>query len=276
MPTNTRQALTAVAVAALLGACGSSGDVDTSVEPTIRIGIKFDQPGVGYMVDGHPTGFDVDVATYIAYKLGHSPYAIEWVEAVSPQRERLLADGEVDMIVATYTILDERLPLIDFAGPYIVAGQDLMVLADDTTIASVDDLAGHTVCSANGTISIQRLRDKLGNSATIVGRDRLSECATMLVNGQVDAMSTDDLILAGFAATEELFGKVRVVGAPFSAEPLGIGLPNDSHELCEHINLALEQMVSDGSWLRFIERHTSGTGYAPRAEVNPPAPLTCQ
>jgi glutamate transport system substrate-binding protein len=271
--------LTAVSVAALVlgvGSCGGYAEADPEPEPitpTIRIGIKFDQPGVGLMTNGRPTGFDVDVAAYIAYKLGHSPYAIEWVEAVSPEREHLLEAGSVDMVVATYTILDERLPVVDFAGPYIVISQDLLVSADDTSIGSVDDLLGRSVCSANGTISIRRLRERLGNSANVIGRDRLSDCATMLANGEIDAMSTDDLILAGFAATDELFGRVRLVGSPLGEEHLGIGLPNNSPELCRRVNTALEEMVSDGSWQRFIDRHTGGTGYPPQASLTPPAPI---
>ncbi|MCL2595922.1 MAG: glutamate ABC transporter substrate-binding protein [Promicromonosporaceae bacterium] len=272
----TRAVVAATCAFALLAGCGSADDLPHTAG-AIRVGIKFDQPGIGLMdAEHHPTGLDVDVAAYIAWKLGYSPYEIEWVEAVSPQRERLLMAGEVDFIVATYTILDERLPLVDFAGPYFVAGQDLLVRAGDTSIASVDDLRGKSVCSASGTSSIERLVTLLGDTAEIVGRDRLSDCARMVVNGEVDAMSTDNIILAGYAASDDFFGKVRLVNAPFSQEPLGVGLPNGSMALCERINYALTEMVTDGSWQKFVDRHTGGSGYVPDAAVNPPAPIGCE
>ncbi|MCL1899961.1 MAG: transporter substrate-binding domain-containing protein, partial [Promicromonosporaceae bacterium] len=141
-----------------LGGCRGADDgaPAENVEPALRVGIKFDQPGMGLMTDGHPTGLDVDVAAYIAWKLGYSPYQIEWVEAPSPQREQLLIDGVVDMVIATFTIRESNYGVIDYAGPYLIAGQDILVRTGETSIGSVDDLAGHTVCSVAGTSSIQR------------------------------------------------------------------------------------------------------------------------
>lgn len=271
---------TAMAAAAALGmgfaSCGGEELAETGEAETLRVGIAFQQPGLGHMEpDGTPTGFDVDVAAYIAWKLGYSPYEIEWEEVPYSIREQKLIDGELDMIVAAYTITEERAEHIDFAGPYIVTGQDILVLADNTTVAGVEGLAGLRVCSAADTTSIARLEEILGDTAEIVPVNVFADCADMLFSGEVDAMSTDDLILAGFAATDELFGHVRIVGAPFSEEPLGIGLPKGSKGLCEQINAALVEMVADGSWQKFIDRHTSGTGYAPSPDVNPPTPQPC-
>src|SRR5690625_5648509 len=98
---------------------------------SIRIGIKFDQPGLGYKDGDTFTGFDVDVATYIADQLGYSEDQIEWVEPPSPQRETMVQNEQVDMIVATYSITDERDEVVDFAGPYFVAGQDVLIRSED-------------------------------------------------------------------------------------------------------------------------------------------------
>ncbi len=268
---------TLVAALALgtLAGCTSDDEPSDDVAKTITIGINYHQPGVGLLEDGVPRGFDVDVAAYVAWKLGHSPYAIEWVEATYEKREQLLTDGNADLVVATYSITDERDEKIDFAGPYIVVGQDLLVAADDTSIAAVQDLAGKSVCSVVDTTSLDRLRQVLTDTATIVEAETMLDCTARLAKGEVDAMSTDDLILAGYAATDDLFGKVRLVGAPFSQEPLGIGLPSGSKNLCERVNAALSDMVEDGSWQKFIDRHTGGTGFTPKETLNPPTPRAC-
>ena len=129
-------ALAAVACTMSLAACGA----DESGK--IRIGIKFDQPGLGFKKSGTYVGFDVDVAKYVAKKLGYSEDEIVWKEAPSKQREAMLQNGDVDMILATYSITDERKNAVSFAGPYFVAGQDLLVRKDDHSINGPEDLNG--------------------------------------------------------------------------------------------------------------------------------------
>ena len=182
---------------------------------------------------------------------------------------------DVDFIVAAYSITDEREKLIDFAGPYMVVGQDLLVRAEATDIAGVEDLTGRSVCVVGETTGQERLAGLLGDSAEIVVVEEFSDCTSMLLAGEVDAASTDDLVLAGHAATDELFGKVRLAGTTFSEEPLGVGLAQGNRDLCERISAALVDMVEDGSWQEFIDRHTGGTGFTPKASVNPPTPEPC-
>ena len=129
-------ALAAVACTMSLAACGAD---ETG---KIRIGIKFDQPGLGFKKSGTYVGFDVDVAKYIAKKLGYSEDQIIWKEAPSKQREAMIQNGDVDMILATYSITDERKKAVSFAGPYFVAGQDLLVRKDDNSINGPEDLNG--------------------------------------------------------------------------------------------------------------------------------------
>ncbi|MCL2595923.1 MAG: glutamate ABC transporter substrate-binding protein [Promicromonosporaceae bacterium] len=263
------------AVALVVGCADRDEALPNTDPPTLRIGIKFDQPGIGLMVDGVPQGFDVDVAAYIAWKLGVSPFDVEWVEAVSPQREQMLLDGAVDFVVASYSITEERLAVVDFAGPYVITHQALLVRADNTTIAALEDLSGRRVCAPIGTPYLFRVQEILGDSITVIGVERHSECARMLAEGQVDAMTTSDLNLAGMAASDEFFGEFRLINEWYSNEQIGIGLPQGSGELCQRINAALLEMVEDGSWQRFITRHTGGTDYIPDATFNPPTPLPC-
>ena len=249
-------AAAAVAATALvLAACGSdAGDTgsDSTASGTagaggLKIGIKFDQPGLGLKKGSEYSGFDVDVATYVAKELGTDAADITWVQAPSAQRENLIANGQVDMVVATYSITDARKEKVSFAGPYFIAGQDLLVRADDTSITGPDSLKGKKLCSVTGSTSAQKVKDtypgvQLQEFATY------SECLPALANKGVDALTTDDTILAGFAAQPEYAGKFKVVGKPFSEEPYGIGIKKDDTDGCNKINEILKASASDGSY----------------------------
>ena len=178
-----------------VSACGAD-DADGK----IRIGIKFDQPGLGFKKSGTYVGFDVDVAKYIAKKLGYSEDQIVWKEAPSKQREAMLQNGDVDFIVATYSITDERKKVVSFAGPYFVAGQDLLVRKDETSIKGPEDLNGKRLCSVTGSTSAVTVKEKFANEVQLMEQPGYAECATALFSGIVDAVTTDDIILAGLAS----------------------------------------------------------------------------
>ena len=275
-----RRATAALAAATLgalaLGACGEEELPITAATASLRVGIKFDQPGIGYLTaEGVPTGIDVDVAAYLAWKLGFPPSQITWVEARSGVRQDMLIAHEVDFIVASYSFTEERAQAIDFAGPYLLAGQDLLVRYDETEIHGPATLEGRSVCSVEGSTSLDRIQETYGDGVTLVSKEVYRDCVVALVAREVDAVTTDDVILAGLAASPEFFGAVRLVGKPFSVERYMIGLPPGSVDLCERINAALVTMVEDGSWARFIDRHTAGTGYTPTVYENPPPPDPC-
>lgn len=282
---STRMALAAIAAAGALSlsACAASSPDDTTdtepvaAEPadTIRIGIKFDQPGLGFQDGSEYTGFDVDVATYVTEALGYSADQIEWVESPSAQRENLLAGGQVDMIFATYSITDSRRETVSFAGPYFVAGQDLLVRTDETDIAGPEDLEGRNLCSVTGSTSAERIKTDYAEGVQLVEQPSYAECVGLLRDGTVDAVTTDDIILAGLAAQEGNAGQVRVVGNPFSTENYGVGIPKGDVEICEQINAALTTMVEDGSWDEAVTANTEGTGYTANAETNPPELMAC-
>ena len=207
-------ALAAVACTMSLAACGA----DESGK--IRIGIKFDQPGLGFKKSGTYVGFDVDVAKYVAKKLGYSEDEIVWKEAPSKQREAMLQNGDVDMILATYSITDERKNAVSFAGPYFVAGQDLLVRKDDHSINGPEDLNGKRLCSVTGSTSAATVKEKFASEVQLMEQPGYAECATALFSGIVDAVTTDDIILAGLASASR--GKLRVVGKPFTQEYYGV------------------------------------------------------
>ena len=257
-------ALAAVACTMSLAACGA----DESGK--IRIGIKFDQPGLGFKKSGTYVGFDVDVAKYVAKKLGYSEDEIVWKEAPSKQREAMLQNGDVDMILATYSITDERKNAVSFAGPYFVAGQDLLVRKDDHSINGPEDLNGKRLCSVTGSTSAATVKEKFASEVQLMEQPGHAECATALFSGIVDAVTTDDIILAGLASASR--GKLRVVGKPFTQEYYGVGIKKGDTALAKKINAAIAEMIKDGSWERAIADNTEGTSYTPNAEYNPPKP----
>ncbi|BBA48714.1 amino acid ABC transporter periplasmic protein [Bifidobacterium bifidum LMG 13195] len=257
-------ALAAVACTMSLAACGA----DESGK--IRIGIKFDQPGLGFKKSGTYVGFDVDVAKYVAKKLGYSEDEIVWKEAPSKQREAMLQNGDVEMILATYSITDERKNAVSFAGPYFVAGQDLLVRKDDHSINGPEDLNGKRLCSVTGSTSAATVKEKFASEVQLMEQPGYAECATALFSGIVDAVTTDDIILAGLASASR--GKLRVVGKPFTQEYYGVGIKKGDTALAKKINAAIAEMIKDGSWERAIADNTEGTSYTPNAEYNPPKP----
>ncbi|WP_156251221.1 glutamate ABC transporter substrate-binding protein [Pseudactinotalea terrae] len=241
----------------------------------LTIGIKYDQPGLGFKDGDTFTGFDVDVATYVAEKLGYSADQITFVEAQSANRETMLENEQVDMIFATYSITDTRDEVVDFAGPYFVAGQDLLIRSEDAgDITGPESLDGRNLCSVSGSTSAQRVKDEYAEGTQLVEVGGYSECILQLIQGTVDAVTTDDIILAGLAA-DEGSGALQVVGAPFSEENYGVGLPPGS-PLCEDVNAAIQEMFDDGAWEAAVEANTEGTGYTPNADLNPPTLRECE
>ena len=201
----------------------------------------------------------MEIGKIVAGKLGIGEGDIEWIETISANREAFIAGDRVDIVIATYTINDERKEQVDFAGPYYVAGQDLLVGADDDSINGPDDLAGKRVCAASGSTPIQRIRESYPE-AEPVEFDTYTECVDQLEAGQIDAVSTDDIILAGFAADPKYEGLFRVVGETFSEEPYGIGLPKGDDDLRAFLNDTLEESFDDGTWAEAFDATLGASG----------------
>jgi glutamate transport system substrate-binding protein len=218
----------------------------------IKVGTKFDQPGFGQKnpTTGQVEGFDVEIAKLMAVGIfGGTPESvtpkIEFVEAVSKNREPFIQNGNVDIVVATYTINDTRKQVVDFAGPYFVARQDIMVKAGDNSIKTVTDLNGKKVCTVKGSTSETNVRAK-APQAEVVLFDNYSQCAEALTDGRVVAETTDNTILAGLV--QQSNGAFKLVGAPFSDEPYGIGLKKGDDAFRTFLNDQLEKIFANGEW----------------------------
>ncbi|MDQ3987776.1 MAG: glutamate ABC transporter substrate-binding protein [Actinomycetota bacterium] len=224
----------------------------------ITIGTKFDQPLFGLRgLDGEMQGFDVEIGKIMAAGLGIAPDAITWVEAPSAQREDLIERGDVDMVVATYTINDERRQRVSFAGPYYQAGQTLMVRSDDQEITGPESLraSGARVCSVTGSTPSENIREFVEESQLVLFA-AYSQCRDALRTDQVDVVTTDNVILLGYVAQSD--GAFKLVGDTFTEEPYGIGIPKGDAAFCAYINDTLTAAADSGAYADAWEA-TAGT-----------------
>ncbi|ONI72694.1 glutamate-binding protein [Actinosynnema sp. ALI-1.44] len=255
-----RAAVVCMAIGLLMAAGCGDGDEPPS-GPRLTIAIRFDQPGLGVRsADGGYTGFDVDVAQYVAAKLGTDKRAITFVEARPADRETMLEQHKADMVVATYSITDARRQRVDFAGPYFVAGQSLLVRKTNSDIDGPEALndSDWRLCSVSGSTPAEKVQATYAKSVTLDQRGSYRECVDALLKGETDAVTTDDVILAGYAAEQP--DKLKVVGKPFSTERYGIGLSKGDSRRTK-VTDALRAMVADGSWDRFVRDSLGRSGY---------------
>lgn len=264
----TRIAAGAVAVLAAVALTACSGDKGTTPAPAettfaegstmaklnkaqkITIGTKFDQPLFGLMgPDGKPVGFDVEIGKLIAAELGIPADKIEWKETVSQNREPFIQNGQVDIVVATYTINDKRKEVIDFAGPYYVAGQSFLVAKGNPAgITSPQSLGDNTVCTVTGSTSEKNIKEFTDKVLTV---DKYSDCLEPIRTGTAQALTTDNVILAGLV--DQNGDEFEVVDETFTEEPYGIGLKKGDDDFRTFINDTLEKSFKDGSWAKAWE-----------------------
>lgn len=259
--------MTAIAAAAVIalgmGACAKK---DEGTTPTskfaagstmdklvkankLNIGTKWDQPLFGLKgLDKAPAGFDVEIAKIIADELGIKHDRIHWEESISKVREDFIIAGRVDFVVATYTINDARKERISFAGPYYTAGQDILVAKGDTSITGPDSFKEGTkkVCSVTGSTPAKNILPYLKDPAQLTLFDVYTKCLEALDNKQVDAVTTDNVILMGYVSKSP--DKYQVLAKAFTQEPYGIGVKKDDKVFRDFINDVLEKAWADGRY----------------------------
>jgi glutamate transport system substrate-binding protein len=290
--TRTKAVLAAAGLAFSLAACGNAGESDSdSVDVEVAddaassfeagsrmkeladsgkiiIGTKFDQPGIGFKgaTDDAPTGLDPEMGKILAASLGIKPEDITWKETISDNREPFLQKGEVDLVLASYSITDERRKVVGQAGPYYVTGQQLLV-KKGSDIKSIADIKGKEVCSVTGSTSLDNVE---AEGAKPRGFDTYSECRDQVADGSVEAMTTDGAILLGYAAEDP--DNLEVVGEPFSEERYGVGYSKDSPEMCQWITDTLKKAEDDGTWAKAFEATLGKSGVE---TPDPPAMDPC-
>ena len=276
----TAAVATAIVIAVVLSGCSSSDERPNPSPATVSgatpngkltIGIAFDQPGLSLKNGDSYSGFDIDTAVYVAKALGVPEENITWKEADGDERQRLLTSGEADLIVTTFSITDDRKQVVDFAGPYFQAHQDLLVRRNETEITGPETLNGKKLCSVPGTTSAANVKEKYLGQIELSELPTFSDCVEALAAGQVDAVTTDDVILAGFAAEDQYRGKLKVIGKGFSDELYGIGIQKGDTAMVDKVTAALKQYIDDGSWEKSLNSTVRPSGYS---IPDPPTPGT--
>ena len=264
--------LAAVLVAALtltMSSCGRSPlDVSEVTGPRIVIGVTFDQPGMGLRKGSQYSGFNIEVAEYVARKLGYAEWQIVWEEAPYDQRVSMLANGDVDMVTGMYvdkaTVTDDSAMNAlgyDFVGPYLDGRQDVMMLAQDADdIHTIGDLAGRHVCVVSGSRTVDDLQQALGTSVTLLEQPSATQCTTALMTGMVDAVSAEAAVLAGMVTSADT-AKVTTLGLDYAQGQYGIGLKTGSDKLSSEVKKALASMEQDGSLARAYADTLGRIGY---------------
>ena len=288
----TKAVLAVVGLGLSMAACGNAGDDDEDTPDvkvsedaaaafddgtrmkelaesgSVTIGVKYDQPGIGFKgaTDDAPKGLDPEMGKILAGSLGIAPEDITWKETISDNREPFLKAKEVDLVIASYSITDERRAEVGQAGPYYVTGQQLLVKSD-SDIASLEDVKGTEVCSVTGSTSLENIEKE---GAKPRGFDTYSECVDQVLSGAVDAMTTDGAILLGYAAEHP--DELKVVVDPFSEERYGVGYSLDYPEMCQWINDTIKASYDDGTWAKAFEATLGKSGVD---TPEPPEPDEC-
>lgn len=258
----------AVALLTVVACTPSGGHVAPSVAGStvipgggVKIGIAIDEPGISLKQGMEYSGFDITTAIYVAAKLGVPEANITWVPVDKADRETALESGEVDLVIASYSMTDERKQRVDFAGPYFVAHQDLLIRRNDDTITGPETLNGKTLCSPTGTTSAAYIKQNYRGSITLREVPTLSECVRDLAHGDVDAVTDDDAILAGFASQPEYKGILRVLERGFTNESYGVGIKKGDANLVTHVSAALKDYISSGAWSQALKTNVGPSGY---------------
>ena len=221
----------------------------------IVIGVKFDVPLFGLVdpISRKVDGFDVAIGKELASALGLNESQVEFVEAVTANRIPFLLEDKVDLIISTFTITDARKEEIDFSRPYFKAGQSIMVKKDNNTIRSVADLNGRTVCAQAGSTSERNVMEK-APQVQLLPLQVISACVAAMKDGRVEAVSTDDVQLAGFASLDR---DLKLVGGTFTTELYGVGVKKGKADLVQFVNNELAKMLQDGRWEKHYSHYLS-------------------
>ncbi|WP_182879693.1 serine/threonine-protein kinase [Microbispora sp. H10949] len=236
----------------------------------LTIGVRGDLPGVALQQGTGPSGFEVDLATYIARRLKVPASGITFHRIGVGERVRALADGVVDMVVATYSYDDNRDDAVTFAGPYYTAHADLLVLAG-SRVRRLDDLAGRRMCAPAGSATARLVAGRVDVEQVPAGN--YAECMNLLTSGKVDAVPGDDLIIAGFANRETGL-KLSVLGVRLRDQRYAVGLPRKDLRTCAAVEGAIQDLYDDGTMRSLLRKHFGNVDFD--SERKAPAPLSCR
>ncbi len=214
-------------------------------------------------VSGELQGFIVDIAREIGRDLLGDPDKVDFRLLSEPERISAVQNQTVDILAKATTITCARAELIAFSTVYFEASQRLLV-PRDSPVQAPADLADKRVCSGLDTTSLATVA-RVAPAAILVAVQNFDDCLVALQQGQADAVSTDDSILAGMVVQDP---NLQIVGPSLEAEPYGIGVNKSQEDLVRAVNASLERIRRDGTWLSLYRKWLTVLGPAP----SPPEP----
>src|SRR5215470_17103112 len=213
-------------------------------------------------ITGEITGFDVDIAGEIARDIFGSPSQVEYRILSSADRISALQNNQVDVVVKTMSVTCDRKNQVGFSTVYLNANQRILA-SRDSSISQPSDLSGKRVCVAKGTTSLDRIQE-ITPPPIIVGVVTWADCLVALQQRQVDAVSTDDSILAGLVSQDPY---LHIVGPSLNEEPYGIGINLANTGLVRFVNGTLERVRHDGTWNTLYRKWLTVLGPPPAPPV---------
>lgn len=211
-------------------------------------------PGTGHLV-----GFEIDLAHEISRAIFGDPGKVQFRAVRTAEREQAVQTGAVDIVIRSMTMTCDRWQRVSFSTEYFSAGQAILV-AKGSPIKGLADLAGQKVCAATGSTSILNIAAQAPQARPVSAADAL-DCLVMLQQNQVAAVSTDDTILAGFAAQDP---STVVLPERFTEEPYGMAIKKESADLVRFVNGVLERLRADGTWTRLYNKWLAALGSTPQ------------
>lgn len=273
-----RRVTTAVALLMVIVIIVAATLYFTLRRPTLRIGVVTDEPGMSFQEsDTQRTGFEIDMYRWMADN-SDSKFNYEEVELTINNREFALSPlnpRQLDAVVASYTMTDYRRRQVLFSGPYFHTQQGVMVKADSPLrdIKKAEQLSGKTACAQSGSVSVEGLRRLAGGTVTVVERVSLRQCVDAMYAGLVDAVSTDQILLKGYAADDQTPGLTVPETAIFGTyDGYGVGVPLGNYSECKKFTERIQKFISSGAW---YAAYTKNFGQNPPVGAMPqPADVT--
>ncbi|WP_436530219.1 glutamate ABC transporter substrate-binding protein [Actinoplanes sp. HUAS TT8] len=211
---------------------------------------------------GKVEGFDVDMGRMIAQAIFGDPDKLQIKVIGYDQRVNAVLKGDVDLVADTMTANCVRWKDVDFSAIYYEAGQKALV-KKDSPAKSITDLGGQKVCSAAGSTSYDNIGEVKSDPPPVaVAKASFGDCLVAFQQNEVDAISTDDTILAGMAAQDPY---AKVIGDRFTQEPYGMAINKQHREFTQFVNAVLAKAQQDGTWAKTYEKWLGGTAPKPPA-----------
>ncbi|RSX48901.1 substrate-binding periplasmic protein [Bifidobacterium castoris] len=277
-------ALCAAAVVSPLAGCGTSVQVSVPGQadgPMINIGVAVDEPGVGWYHEEGYSGLSVEVAKYVAEKIGYSNRQIVFHPMTMARRDSMLADGTIDFAMTSYAYeggkdartftkeLASRGGDVRYSGPYLITEDELLVRSDDrAAIHGVGDMRGRTAC----VVEDDDVREQLARRVDGVRfreEGDFSKCVSALLAGEADAVAGSRPVLTGLRSQAGA-EYVSLLDDPFGERAYGIAIAGGD-ELLGQINTTLQAMVDDGVWNRIVDDAGRASGFDADPRLNPPS-----